>query len=125
MVRASSDARKSVTPDDRVAQTVPPEVAGSHSFLLQAIFDLKGSFSKVEEKIDTLKERVEKLDGSVNTLEHTVSKVRGAIIVGGLVFTLAIAVVGWMVAGDVKITMGGGDKPTAAAPAPTTAAAPK
>jgi hypothetical protein len=110
MVRASNDARKSVTPDDRVAQTVPPEVAGSHSFLLQAIFELKGSFSRVEEKIDTLKDRVEKMDGSVNTLEHTVSKVRGAIIVGGLVFTLAIAVVGWMVAGDVKVTMGDGDK---------------
>lgn len=99
------DAQASTTPQS-YAQVVPPEIAGSHSFLLQAIFDLKGSFARVEEKVDALKAQSEKLETGVDSLKSTVSMARGAMIVFGIVFTIAIALIGWMVAGDVRVTVG-------------------
>lgn len=120
-MRKGSAPPQNGTPPTSFPQGVPDQ-GHTHQFIFESVFELTQSFARVEQKIDALKERVEKLDGSVNTMEHTVSKVKGAMLVGGIVFTIAIAVVGWMVAGDVKITMGG-DKSTAAAP--TTADAQK
>lgn len=118
--------KPSGTPPTHFAPSVP-DPSAANPFVFTQMMELTAAFARVEQKIDTLKERVDKLDGSVNAMEHAVSKVRGGVIVAGIVFTLALALVGWMVAGDVKVTMGGGDKPASAAapPAPPVASQPK
>lgn len=88
------------------------------------LMELAAAFARVEQKVDDLKETVKDLDKSVHTLEHTVSKARGAMIVGGVVFTLALAALGWLVTGDVKLTVGEGDAVTAASTTATPKTAP-
>ncbi|WBT04810.1 hypothetical protein PFY01_09075 [Brevundimonas vesicularis] len=104
----TADNGRSVTPDDRFAQSVPPEVAGSHSFLLQAMFELKGSFSRVEQKVDALQATVDKLETQVDDVRAKVSFVRGAAWVVGGVIAVVVLVVGWLVAGDLRLKVEAG-----------------
>jgi hypothetical protein len=83
--QTSRDSEAQVTPK-RFAETTPPIYPSSdYSFVLQGIFDLKGSVAKLEQAVGTLteqqKEQGKKLDG----ISH---KIYAAIVVLVLVGTI-------------------------------------
>lgn len=96
---------KGEVPPTNFAPTVPDASAAS-PFVFTQLMELSAAFARVEQKVDSLKETVTTLDGSVDSLKQTVSMARGVLIVSGIVFTVGLAIIGWMVAGDVRISFG-------------------
>lgn len=120
---SGGESSRAATPS-RVAQSLPPETAGSHSFLLQAIFDLKGSFSRVEEKVDRLSNCVETLETKVETINSQLTFVRGAMWVIAGLFGLVVLTVGWWITGDMRLKIERGGVEPAAIAQPASVAPP-
>lgn len=83
-----------------------PDANSAQPFVFTQLMELSAAFARVEQKVDNLAETVKELDNSVDGLKHTASTAKGVLIVFGVLFTLALALVGWLVAGDVRISVG-------------------
>lgn len=104
-MRNASPPPKNEGAPTHYAPTVP-DPASANPFVYTQLMELAAAFARVEQKVDTLKETVTKLDDSVDGLKHKVSTAKGVLIVVGVAFTIALAIIGWMVTGDVRISVG-------------------
>lgn len=89
--RGGQDPSKTAPPE-RFAETLPPEVAPSHSFSVQAIFELQRAFGKIEHAVDSLDKRVAEQGKTLRSIEKTVWLATGAlgviVAVGGFLIKL-------------------------------------
>ena len=84
--------QRSAGGSDREAQpqqpprSVPsfPQHPDQHSFLLQAVFDLKAANGRLEESVSSLKQTVQQTGTKIDTLRNIAYLVAGAIMAGFL-----------------------------------------
>lgn len=98
---------------DRSETSVPTEMASvppqtpmlDHSFTLQAIMELKGSFGVLLTKTDRLISDVKDQGEKIDQLRHQVTFVRGALWVVGAILVAAIGLATWYLSGRISITL--------------------
>jgi hypothetical protein len=78
------------TTPEQFAETLPPEVAPTHSFSIQAIFELQRAFGKVEQSVTSLEKRVEDQGKTLKTIERLIFVATGAFLVISTLIGLAI-----------------------------------
>ena len=69
---------------ERMPRTPPPEYPGSeYSFVLQTVFDLKGSLGELQGAVTALKETVTGQGKTLNWIKYILSVAIGALLVIG------------------------------------------
>lgn len=101
-------------------QTLPPEAAGQHSFILQSLYELRGSLGELSAKVDHLVKAVEGQGDRIDQLRHQVTFVKGAMWVMGALLGVVVLAVGWYFSGKLSVTINpAGPQAHLPAPAPS------
>lgn len=70
----------------RLAETLPPNMGpGDHSFLLGAMFELRGAFGEVKNALSSLERAVGKQESSIEWIRRILWFATGALLIIGLV----------------------------------------
>jgi hypothetical protein len=87
--KRNGDPPRSTTPE-RFADTIPPEIAPTHSFSVQAIFELQRSFGKIERAVENLEGKVDDHSKTLKSIERTIWIATGAFVIVSGAFGLAL-----------------------------------
>lgn len=83
----------------------PPYPSPDHSFTLQTIMDLNKSMGQMIESVNGMSKRIDDLSSRMEKLEGKVSSITHQLYAAGIVFTIAVAVGGFVInkASDLAI----------------------
>jgi hypothetical protein len=87
---AKSTTQKEGTAPPTFPDTIPAEAAGQHSFLLAAMFELRGSFGKVEKAVESLEKTVGDQAKSLDAIKKTLWVAAGVLTVATFLIVLIV-----------------------------------
>jgi hypothetical protein len=83
---------KDTTPDTHQPVTTPSfgETAGQHSFLLQAMFELKGSMSEIKQSVAGLEAKVTTQTAALETIKKTLWFAAGVVSIASILIGIFV-----------------------------------